>query len=389
MKSARYLIALLLVVVLMLGACQGTDTVPDPATAVARTMAAAQGTFAAPQGSVSIETAVAQTIQASSGQPTEIVSTEAPITTETQTPITTQGQAGNQEQMLLWAPDGSNTLLDQLKPVADRHKLATVITSSLTSEAISPKTRLVVTSAPADQVLDKAAKAPLTLFMAVNTEIVDPPANVYSFKVQGPAKASSHAQNAFVAGYIFGLIIPDYRAGVISQSGTVEGSQTKGGFQVGEQYYCGLCNSRNGPVTFYPKFAEISNPQNQSEWMAAADALVDEGVRSVFIQPEVSSQALVDYLRSKNILLIGVEGQSGIGQGEGWVATIASTGITLTLGQAVEELLNNGSLPLISDVGLDLINVNREYLSEGKQTYFEVVRRDLVSGLIKPLPFGQ
>ena len=89
------------------------------------------------------------------------------------------------------------------------------------------------------------------------------------------------------------------------------------------------------------------------------------------------------------MLLIGVEGQAGLGQGEGWVATITSTGLTLTLGQAVEELLNNGSLPLISDVGLDLINVNREYLSEGKQTYFEVVRRDLVSGLIKPLPFGQ
>ena len=267
--------------------------------------------------------------------------------------------------------------------------MATVLSPNLTPEAISPFTRLVVTSAPAEQVLDLAAKAPLTLFMAVNTEISDPPANVYSFKDQGPAKASSHAQNAFVAGYIFGLITADYRAGVISQSGTPEGIQTQGGFQVGEQYYCGLCNSRNAPVTFYPKFAEISDPKNQAEWMAAADALVTAGVRSVFVQPEVSSQALVDYLRSKNMLLIGVEGQAGLGQGEGWVASISSTGVNLTLSEAVEELLTNGSLPLISEVGLDLINVNRDYLSEGKQAYFEVVRQDLVSGLIKPLPFGQ
>jgi hypothetical protein len=391
MKSARYLISILIAGGLLLGACKGTTPVPDPATSVAQTMAAAQGTYVAPQGSVSIETAVALTIQASSGLPVEVTTVEAPTQTmaELATSIATQALLGNQEQLLIWVPDGSNALLDQLKPIADNHKLATVITSDLTPEAISEKTRLVITSAPAESILEMAAKAPLTLFMAVNMEITDPPANVYNFKVQSPAEASTHAQNAFVAGFIFGLIIPDYRAGVISQSGTNEGNQTKGGFQVGEQYYCGLCNSRNAPVTFYPKFAEVSNPQNQTEWMAAADALLSEGVNSVFIQPEVSSQPLVDYLRSKNILLIGVEGQAGLGQGEGWVATISSTGRTLSLGQAVEELLNNGSLPLASATGLDLINVNRDYLSEGKQAYFEVVRRDLVSGLIKPLPFGQ
>ncbi|HSN94138.1 MAG TPA: hypothetical protein VLR89_03640, partial [Anaerolineaceae bacterium] len=74
MKSTRYLVILLLAA-LILSACQGTATIPDPATAVAQTMAAAQGTFVVPQGTVSIETAVAQTIEASSGQPTDITST--------------------------------------------------------------------------------------------------------------------------------------------------------------------------------------------------------------------------------------------------------------------------------------------------------------------------
>jgi len=386
MKSARYLIMILLSVGLLLNACQGTTEVPDPARAVAQTMAAAQGTFAAPEVSVSIETAVALTVQASSGQPTQAASTQTPDASATT--MTAPVITDDREHVLVWAPDGSNTLLDQLKPVADLHGLSTIISANLTPEAINAKTRLVVSSAPADAVLEMAASAPLTLFMAVDTEIVDPPANVYNFKTQWPGKASTHAQNAFVAGYIFGLITPDYRAGVISQSGTAEGSQTQGGFQVGEQFYCGLCNSRNAPVTFYPKFAEISNPENQAEWTAAADAMVAGGVRSVFIQPEVSSQALVDYLRSKNMLLLGVEGQAGLGQGEGWVGTISSSS-ALNLAQAVEELLTKGSLPVISEVGLDLINVNREYLSEGKQAYFEVVRRDLASGLIKPLPFGQ
>ena len=389
MKSARTLITILLALGLLLSACQANTPVPNPATAVAQTMSAAQGTLVAPEGSAAIETAVAQTIQASSAQPIDPTSAIAPTSVEIPTPMATEPQASSQEQLLLWAPDGSNTLLDQLKPIADTNGLATVLTTNLTPEAINPKTRLVVTSASADSVLQMAAAVPLTLFMAVNVEIADAPANVFSFKVQSPAIASSHAQNAFAAGYLFGLIIPDYRAGVISQGGTAEGSQTKGGFQVGEQYYCGLCNSRNAPVTFYPKYAEISDPQNQAEWMAAADALVAEGVASIFIQPEVSSQALVDYLLSRNMLLIGVEGQAGLGQGQGWVATISSSGSNLSLGQAVEELLNNGSLPLISEVGLDLININREYLSEGKQAYFDVVRRDLLSGLIKPLPFGQ
>ncbi len=389
MKSARYLVMIMLTLGLLFSACQGKTQNPDPATAVAQTMAAAQGTFAVPEAST-IETAVAQTIQASSGQSAETATPQAPLpSSELPETTITQVNSDTRQQLLIWAPDGSNTLHDQLKPLADIHGLAIVASAKLAAESISEKTLLVVSSAPAEAIIDLATSAPLTLFLAVDTEIVDPPANVYSFKALGPGKASSHAQNAFVAGYIFGLITPDYRAGVISQSGTAEGIQTQGGFQVGEQYYCGLCNSRNAPVTFYPKFAEISNPANQAEWMAAADAMLAGGVRSVFIQPEVSSQALVDYLRSKNMLMIGVEGQVGLGQGEGWVATISSSGSSLSLAQAVEELLAKGSLPVMSEIGLDLINVNREYLSEGKQAYFDVVRRDLISGLIKPLPYGQ
>ena len=42
-------------------------------------------------------------------------------------------------------------------------------------------------------------------------------------------------------------------------------------------------------------------------------------VNSVYIQPEVSSPELVNYLTSKNIQPIGVEGQAGLSDAPNWV----------------------------------------------------------------------
>lgn len=386
MKSARSILIVILVIAFISAACKPKTTLPDPATAVAQTMAAAQGTFEAPLADPAIETAVALTVAAASAAETPL-ETQAPTAAivETATPDLAEKQA----ELIIWAPDGSEALRNEIAPVAAKLGLSSVVSADLRAENISAATRLVISSAPAEAILNLAAEAPLTRFLAVNADLAEMPANVFAYKGQGSNKAPSHAQNAFAAGFLFGLITPEYRAGVISQSGTAEGAQTRGGFTVGLQYYCGLCNSHNAPVTFYPKTAEIADPQNQAEWTAAVDALQAEGVSSVFVQPEVSSQALIDYLRSKNLLLIGVEGQEGLGQGEGWVATISASGNGMTLANAVEVLLNTGTLPAADEIGLSLMNINRAYISEGKEAYFEVVRRDLVSGLIKALPFGQ
>ncbi|MEA4812454.1 MAG: hypothetical protein VB108_07795 [Anaerolineaceae bacterium] len=391
MKPARRLFVLLICIMLLLAACKEQALPISPATAVAQTMAAAQGTFVAPEGPLSIETAVALTIQAASaGNPaiqTEPVQGKAPANVETPLSKPSDGISADQKHIILWEPDGTSNLMGQLKPLADSQGLTLAINPALKPEAITPNTVLVVAAAPAEALVTLANAAPGTKFLSVKGEVPNAPSNVFIYKPELSDKAGNHEQNAFVAGYLFGLITPDYRAGVISQAGTDAGKKTEGGFKVGEQYYCGICNSRNAPVTFYPKSAQVSSPTNQAEWKAAADALLGEGVTSVFVQPEVSSAALIDYLRSKGVLIIGVEGQTGLGTGEGFVATIASGESSLTLEETLRALLSNEQPAIPSSGELTLINVNRDYLSEGKQAYFEVVRRDLVSGLIKPLPF--
>ncbi len=288
--------------------------------------------------------------------------------------------------LVLWAPAGSDparvqALTGQLQAFADQKGILFETLEQLSADMLGESVRVLVSLAPAAEIASLAAAHPAKAFIAFGVEGVQASANLSAVVEDGV----SLEDRAFMAGYLLALTTYDYRVGVISQAGTDEGLRTAESFTVGVQFYCGLCNSRYGPVLYYPRGAQITDPANPGDWKAAADLLLADYVKAVFVQPEVSSPELVAYLQTAGVTLVGVAGQPGLNDSPAWIAVIGSDSAG-SLTNALEHALNGETVGLVP-TGLALSQVNRDLLSEGRQGLFERTVRDLEAGLIRTTPF--
>jgi hypothetical protein len=300
-----------------------------------------------------------------------------------QTPVATaEGAAA----IILWAPAGSDAVLaqslsQQLRGYAASAGLRFVQQDNLTKQELNEKVAVVVSSATSDAVHALAVETPAVQFLAVGTTDINAGGNLHTIN----AASFSVEDRAFLAGYLLAMTIPDYRVGVISQAGTQVGAASEGSFVVGVRYFCGLCNSRYGPVLFYPITAQITDPTNQADWQGAADALLANTVQGVYIQPEVSSPELVNYLASAGVKLVGTTGQPGLDESAAWIAVLGSD-----LPSAVVDLvrrLQAGEWVGAVHANVSLSNINVEIFTEGKQRLFAETVEKVQAGLIRTTPY--
>jgi hypothetical protein len=138
------------------------------------------------------------------------------------------------------------------------------------------------------------------------------------------------------------------------------------------------------PVNYYPFTAEVTAPLNPEDWQAAVDSLLELAVTAMFVQPEISSLDLMTYLASKNITVIGVEGQAGL-EAAGKVVGVLGSDLYASVLSAVSGLLAGEEIG--SNTGsLELTQINRDLMSDGRHILFERIREDLLNGLIKDRP---
>lgn len=285
--------------------------------------------------------------------------------------------------LVLWAPESVDpTLAEQLEKelsaYADTNGHTLALTTSLSTAQLSPNVRVVVSLASRNEVEPLALVLPQVQFLALNASDLVPAENL-SLVITGEP---SRDQLGFLAGYILALGTPDFRVGVLSQAGTPEGQITRDAFVTGARFYCGLCNARFAPVEYYPFTAEVSDPANPADWQAAVDALLAKSVTSIFVQPELSTPELIAYLNSKNITLIGVEGQPNLESIQRLLGVLSS-GIDIE--PALGRLLLGESVGVVK-AGIELKQVNRDLFSDGRVILFERIKQDLLDGYIKTLP---
>jgi hypothetical protein len=300
-------------------------------------------------------------------------------------PATPTPQAQIAAELILWAPETADpalvqTLTGQLSAYAQSAGLAFESHALLAAPQLGAQTRVVVSVAPAAELAALAGQVPTVQFLSVLVPGTVVGGNVHAFE----ASASTSDQRAFLAGYALALITPDYRVGVISQSGTAEGQLYRDGFVTGARFFCGLCRSKYGPVLYYPFTAEIGDPASAVEWQAAADSLLANAVSAVFVQPEVSSAELITYLAGKGVVLVGVDGQPGLDVPASWVGVLTAGG-SADVVSAVEKLLN-GEAPVSGASGVALGRINADLMSEGRQILFERIRQQMLDGQVKTLP---
>ena len=108
-------------------------------------------------------------------------------------------------------------------------------------------------------------------------------------------------------------------------------------------------------------------------------------MQGVYIQPEVSSPELVNYLTSSGVKLVGTAGQAGLNESAAWIAVLGADQPTAVI-DMVGRLLAGEPVEAVN-ASLTLSQINAEILTEGKQRLFAETAEKVQTGLIRTTPY--
>lgn len=280
--------------------------------------------------------------------------------------------------VLLASPASDPALVSALQPIladlAAQSGLDFQTKASLSPDEIEGL-RLVVALPPDPGLAQLAAAAPKVQFLGVGITGLQAKDNISKVDIQG----GRPDQQAFLAGYLAAVITSDWRIGVIGLQGAPAGKVASQAFTNGAVFFCGLCRPVAPPFVQYPVSVELPSNAGQAEQQAAAESLASQGVNTVFIAPEVQSQALLEALAQKKMGLIGtVPPPAGVK--DHWVASIQSNWLD-AVRQAWPSLLQGkGGVSLSAPLKLE--TPNPALLSPGRQRLVEQTLADLSAGFV-------
>ena len=256
--------------------------------------------------------------------PTPAAATPTTGETATLAPTSTADITSAPPRAVLLAPPGSDTsFLDILQPIlqelAADSQLEFQAATGLSDFSDITDVRIVVVAAPLDGLADFILAHRGVQFLAIGIPDLGEAPNLTLLDI----KSRRPDREGFLAGYLAASITPDWRAGVISHSDTVGGKAARNGFMNGVIYYCGLCRPAYPPFLQYPSYADFPSGADEDVWRAAADRLLSNGVKTVYVYPEASVAGLLEYLAQAQVYLI-TGGEPPAGLQANWAALIKS-----------------------------------------------------------------
>ncbi len=177
---------------------------------------------------------------------------------------------------------------------------------------------------------------------------------------------------AFIAGTIASITAPDWRVGMLYSRASADLVQN---FEAGAEYFCGSCIPEGPPYVEYPQAVQAADVTN---WQAAADELLAQSVKVVYLAPELEGSGAAEYLAGFGVLLIG-SGSAPQGQETKWLASVSSDAVAELREQLPKALAGEAVNP-VSPLAIN--NANPNYLSEGRMAYIQKVIEDLLNGYI-------
>ncbi len=296
--------------------------------------------------------------------------------TETPTAVPTTQSA----QVILLALAGSDpgdmlALQNVLGELAAQDSLSFETRNDLAALEFNPGVRLVVAMPPDPGVLNLAAANPQVQFLTVGIPGIQAASNLSVIGSEGDRPD----QQGFLAGYLAAVITKDWRAGVISRGDTVEGKSARLGFTNGVIFYCGLCRPAYPPFVQYPQYVELSEGASQAEQQAAADILIQNAVKTVYVFPGAGDETLLEYLAQAGVNLIG-SGSAPEKLRSSWIASIRLDGSSAI--RQIWPRLMGGEKGIQINVPLALADQNPALFSPGRQQVVEKMLVDLSAGFI-------
>jgi hypothetical protein len=236
----------------------------------------------------------------------------------------------------------------------------------------------VVVALPPDPGLSElTAAAPGVQFLTVGIPDIAAAPNLSSVGAAGfPAD-----QQAFLAGYIAGMIAQEWKAGVLYQKDTTSGEAARNAFANGFVFYCGACRNPlfPQPAGIYPYLIGIPIDAPERDYTGYADWLIRNFVKVAYVDPQVATSDLLSYMAQSGILLIS-QTLPGEDLRSNWVASIQPD-LTSALQSIFPELVA-GKGGVVVSTPLFLTEVNPDLLSDAKLRLAQEVLTGLQNGTI-------
>ena len=226
---------------------------------------------------------------------------------------------------------------------------------------------------------DLAKNSPKIQFVAIGIPGLQPSANLSLIGPQG----FQPDQQAFMAGYLAAIITDDWRVGLLTLAGNPTSLVEEDAFTNGVRFFCGLCRPAHPPYVAYPQVSELTSTGDSTGWQSSVDGLIQNGVTTVYISPEISSSDLLTYLIKSNVDLIGGQTPPNTVLPL-WIATILPDP-TSALSQLWPDLIaGKGGVQV--PMPIKLTDTSSGLLNPARQRLVNTTLDDLVNGFIQPNP---
>jgi len=254
------------------------------------------------------------------------------------------------------------------------------VLNTLTTDDLSlagPGLKVVIVVPPDPGLAELTAAAPGVQFLAVGIPDLATAPNLSSIGGNGfPVD-----QQAFLAGYIAGLVAPEWKVGILTQKDNPSGDTAVNAFTNGFVYFCGSCRSPlfPQPAGIYPVASHIPKDAKPDEYTAYADFLIRKVVKVVYVFPDVATPELLSYMSQNNLLLVGQTMPDETVR-PGWIASIQPDEITALKNIFPDLVAGKGGQ--VVPTPLILADVNPDLLSAGKLRLAQAVLDGLQNGTI-------
>jgi hypothetical protein len=273
--------------------------------------------------------------------------------------------------------DSYQTLIYEL---AQANGMRFQVLNKLTSEDLaftSPALKVVVALPPDPGLAALTAAAPGVQFLALGIPDLPAASNLSTIGAAGiPVD-----QQAFLAGYIAGLVAPEWKVGILYQKDTPGGTAARDAFTNGFTFFCGSCRNPlfPQPAGIYPVTVPIPTDAKLGEYTAYADILIHNVVKVAYVYPDVATVDVLSYMAQKGLLLIG-QSLPGEDVRSNWIASIQPD--TNTDLKTIFSDLVAGKGGQVIPTPLLLTDVNSDLLTPGKQRLAQEVLDGLQNGTI-------
>ena len=217
--------------------------------------------------------------------------------------------------------------------------------------------------------------SPTTQLIILSGEEVESNPNVSAIRMLSE-------QRAFVAGFISVVSAPDLRSAALLPADLPDSTRIADAYINGGRYFCGICNPVYVPLVRFPLYYSLPSTSDLADWQAGVDQLSLNIIYVYYVDSEISSIELMDYILNKNANLIG-ESLPAEEIRSRWVASI-SFDLAEALRQVWPQVIAGEGGQSVT-ARIKVTDNNPQFLSEGRMRMVEEVIRDLESGLIHPL----